>query len=60
MFLVLAAISSGYVYWLAPESRGRPLESIRGYRENGGRWPGQAPPGPPACRAGAGPRRGAA
>jgi sugar porter (SP) family MFS transporter len=39
MFLVLAAFSFGYVWWLAPETKGRPLESIRSYWENGGRWP---------------------
>ncbi|MBV9095298.1 MAG: hypothetical protein JO132_15700 [Streptosporangiaceae bacterium] len=30
MFLALAAVSFGYVWWLAPETKGRPLESIRG------------------------------
>jgi hypothetical protein len=39
MFLALAAVSFGYVWWLAPETKGRPLESIRRYWENGGRWP---------------------
>ncbi len=39
MFAALAAISFGFVWWLAPETKGRPLEDIRHYWENGGRWP---------------------
>lgn len=39
VFLVLAALSFGFVWWLAPETKGRPLETIRHYWENGGRWP---------------------
>jgi alkanesulfonate monooxygenase SsuD/methylene tetrahydromethanopterin reductase-like flavin-dependent oxidoreductase (luciferase family) len=27
-----------FVWWLAPETKGRPLEAIRSYWENGGRW----------------------
>jgi MFS transporter, SP family, galactose:H+ symporter len=60
MFLVLAAVSFGYVWWLAPETRGRPLESIRRYWENGGRWPEETAPGPPARREGPDSRRHAA
>ena len=39
MFAGLALLSFGFVWWLAPETKGRPLEAIRGYWENGGRWP---------------------
>jgi len=39
MFAALAVISFAFVWWLAPETRGRPLEAIRAYWENGGRWP---------------------
>jgi hypothetical protein len=39
MFAALAAISFAFVWWLAPETKGRPLEAIRRYWENGGRWP---------------------
>jgi MFS transporter, SP family, galactose:H+ symporter len=60
MFLVLAAVSFGYVWWLAPETKGRPLESIRGYWENGGRWPSETAAQPPARHAAADPRRRAA
>ena len=35
----LALVSSTFVYILAPETKGRPLEAIRTYRYNGGRWP---------------------
>jgi hypothetical protein len=30
------------VFVLAPETKGRPLEAIRMYWENGGRWPDDA------------------
>ena len=53
MFLVLAAVSFGYVWWLAPETMGRPLDSIRFYWENGGRWPEDTAAGPDGQRAGA-------
>jgi SP family arabinose:H+ symporter-like MFS transporter len=39
LFAALAALSFGFVWALAPETKGRPLEAIRGYWENGGRWP---------------------
>jgi MFS transporter, SP family, galactose:H+ symporter len=39
MFAALAAIAFAFVWWLAPETKGRPLEDIRAYWENGGRWP---------------------
>jgi sugar porter (SP) family MFS transporter len=39
MFAALAAISFVFVWMLAPETKGRPLEAIRAYWENGGRWP---------------------
>jgi sugar porter (SP) family MFS transporter len=39
IFLALAVISFGYVAAFAPETKGRPLESIRLFWENGGRWP---------------------
>ncbi len=39
IFLVLSALSFVFVFALAPETKGRPLESIRLYWENGGRWP---------------------
>jgi len=54
LFLALAAVSFGYVWWLAPETKGRPLESIRQYWENGGRWPDDAAT-PPDTRRGARP-----
>jgi sugar porter (SP) family MFS transporter len=41
MFAVLAVLSFGFVWWLAPETKGRPLEAIRLYWENGGRWPAE-------------------
>ena len=60
MFLALATISLGYVWWLAPETKGRPLESIRGYWENGGRWPDDKAVESAARRDGADSRRHAA
>jgi sugar porter (SP) family MFS transporter len=42
IFAALAAIAFGFVWWLAPETKGRPLEDIRAYWENGGRWPAEA------------------
>jgi hypothetical protein len=39
LFLGLAVVSFVFVAALAPETKGRPLEAIRLYWENGGRWP---------------------
>jgi MFS transporter, SP family, arabinose:H+ symporter len=39
LFAALAAIAFAFVWWLAPETKGRPLEDIRAYWENGGSWP---------------------
>jgi sugar porter (SP) family MFS transporter len=39
LFLGLAVVSFVFIFALAPETKGRPLEAIRVYWENGGRWP---------------------
>jgi sugar porter (SP) family MFS transporter len=39
LFLALAVISFVFIAALAPETKGRPLEAIRRYWENGGHWP---------------------
>jgi sugar porter (SP) family MFS transporter len=39
LFLGLAVLSFVFVFAMAPETKGRPLEAIRVYWENGGRWP---------------------
>ena len=39
IFLALALVWFAFVYVLAPETKGRPLEAIRSYWYNGGRWP---------------------
>jgi len=39
IFAVLSALAFVFVYILAPETKGRQLEDIRGYWYNGGRWP---------------------
>ena len=39
LFLGLAAVSFVFIYAMAPETKGRPLEAIRVYWENGARWP---------------------
>jgi MFS family permease len=41
LFLGLAIVSFAFIAALAPETKGRPLEAIRVYWENGGRWPEQ-------------------
>ncbi|MDQ6773909.1 MAG: sugar porter family MFS transporter [Candidatus Dormibacteraeota bacterium] len=52
IFLALAVLALVFVWRLAPETKGRPLEAIRHYWENGGRWPEEK--GGPAPAAGAG------
>jgi sugar porter (SP) family MFS transporter len=44
LFLGLAVVSFAFIAVFAPETKGRPLEAIRLYWENGGRWP-DAPDG---------------
>jgi SP family arabinose:H+ symporter-like MFS transporter len=39
LFLGLAVFSFVFILSLAPETKGRPLEDIRRYWENGGSWP---------------------
>lgn len=39
ILLVFAVIAWVIVKWLAPETKGRPLEAIRVYWENGAKWP---------------------
>lgn len=41
IFGLFAAISFGFIYKFAPETKGRPLDDIREYWENGGAWPEQ-------------------
>ena len=41
IFFALALVSFVFVYVLAPETKGRPLEAIRAYWFNGGSWPGE-------------------
>ena len=41
IFAGLAAFAWLFVWWLAPETKGRPLEAIRLYWENGGTWPAE-------------------
>lgn len=41
VFGVLALLSLAFVYRYAPETKGRQLEDIRHFWENGGRWPEQ-------------------
>ena len=38
LVLGLAIFSFIFIAWMAPETKGRPLEAIRIYWENGGRW----------------------
>lgn len=42
LFAILAGLAWVFVWRLAPETRGRELEEIQGYWENGGRWPTEA------------------
>ncbi len=39
IFAILAMLAWIFVWRLAPETKGRELEEIQGYWENGGRWP---------------------
>ena len=39
VFGALALAAFGFVFKLAPETKGRPLEDIRHFWENGGTWP---------------------
>jgi len=48
VFAGLAAVSWLFIWWLAPETKGRPLEAIRAYWENGGRWPAETDVATPA------------
>lgn len=41
LFLGLAIVSFVFIAAMAPETKGRPLEAIRVYWENGGRWPSE-------------------
>jgi SP family galactose:H+ symporter-like MFS transporter len=41
-----AILAFGVVYRYAPETKGRQLEEIRHFWENGGRWPGETPQEP--------------
>lgn len=38
VFGLLAVAAFVFVFWLAPETKGRPLEDIGEYWQNGGRW----------------------
>ncbi len=42
LFGVFALAALVFVYRFAPETKGRPLEEIRHFWENGGRWPDEA------------------
>ena len=48
VFGILALLSFGFVQRYAPETKGRQLEDIRHFWENGGRWPAEL--AEPACR----------
>jgi hypothetical protein len=39
LFLGLAVVSFVFILAMAPETKGRPLEAIRVYWENGAKWP---------------------
>jgi hypothetical protein len=52
-FAVMAALAWVFVFKLAPETKGRELEEIRHYWENGGSWEAPAEGG-----ANSGPRTG--
>jgi sugar porter (SP) family MFS transporter len=48
VFGALAIAAFAFVFKLAPETKGRPLEDIRHYWENGGKWPTQSVAAPAA------------
>jgi MFS transporter, SP family, galactose:H+ symporter len=43
VFGAFALVAFGVVYRHAPETKGRHLEEIRHFWENGGRWPDETP-----------------
>ncbi|BBZ10259.1 MFS transporter [Mycobacterium branderi] len=45
----LALAAFAFVYRFAPETKGRQLEEIRHFWENGGRWPDETPTGARTC-----------
>ena len=45
VFGVLAMAAFVFVFRLAPETTNRPLEDIRRYWENDGKWPADVPTG---------------
>jgi len=51
IFLALSVFAIGFVYALAPETKGRQLEEIRGYWYNGGRWPEETAEASPTAEA---------
>jgi sugar porter (SP) family MFS transporter len=50
-FAVLALCAIAFMARMAPETRGRPLEDIRAYWQNGGRWPATEHAAPSATAA---------
>lgn len=51
VFGVLALAAFVFVYRLAPETKGRPLENVRLFWENGGKWPAELDIAPGSERA---------
>ncbi|MEU5836592.1 sugar porter family MFS transporter [Streptomyces diacarni] len=49
-FAVLVLLALAFMARMAPETKGRQLEEIRGYWQNGGRWPDDASSGSPEGR----------
>lgn len=43
IFMILCVAAWIFMFKMAPETRGRSLEEIRGYWDNGGRWPRRLP-----------------
>lgn len=48
VFGLLALAAFGFAFKLAPETKGRPLEDIRHFWENGGTWPAETAANAPA------------